>query len=515
MMKRFLILCPFLISTYFLQAQLPEDALRMSYFHPSGTAREQAIGGAMGSLGGDISANYVNPAGLGFYKTKEVLISPGWTFDAAHTNYLSTDTKSPSINHFTFSTSGIVYGWVSNPNTSTAISLAVNRTADFNSHTVYQGKNGYSSASEAYAEEFKNSGLPIDQALGSPGLSYGTKMGLYTYLIDTSQGGLGPVIAQPVNVLAAGGQLSQTNDISSSGGITEIALGLAGSSHDKWYYGASIGVPIVNYHQNLQYTETDLSGNTNNDFASYTYTESYSSEGVGVNARLGGIFRPNLNWRIGLALQTPTFYSLTDHVSASMVTNTEGYAGKDSVLSGTLDQASGTSNSLDYDLQAPWHLLVSGSYIFPGAVTEGKMGFITADIEYVFNKSSKFSFPLDENGNQPDNSYYDPLNNTIKSYYKNTFNFRLGGEYKVDELAFRIGGSYSMNPYTSADLKANRATIGGGVGYRKKGIFIDLTYVEMISNDVNFPYRLSEKDNVFSTVKQNAGNIILTLGLKF
>jgi hypothetical protein len=38
-------------------------------------ARQQAVGGAMGSLGGDISANYVNPAGLGFYKTGEYVLT--------------------------------------------------------------------------------------------------------------------------------------------------------------------------------------------------------------------------------------------------------------------------------------------------------------------------------------------------------------------------------------------------------------------------------------------------------
>ena len=67
---KLLILCPFFAVTGFLQAQLPEDALRMSYIHPSGTAREQAIGGAMGSLGGDITANYINPAGLGFLQNR-------------------------------------------------------------------------------------------------------------------------------------------------------------------------------------------------------------------------------------------------------------------------------------------------------------------------------------------------------------------------------------------------------------------------------------------------------------
>jgi hypothetical protein len=53
------------------------------------------------------------------------------------------------------------------------------------------------------------------------------------------------------------------------------------------------------------------------------------------------------------------------------------------------------------------------------------------------------------------------------------------------------------------------------LGYRNKGIFVDLTYVEAILNDVNFPYRLAEKDNIYSTVKQFTGNIILTAGFKF
>ena len=269
-MKRLITLCQFLSICYFLRAQIPEDALRMSYTHPSGTAREQAIGGAMGSLGGDITANYVNPAGLGFYKTSEVVISPGWSFNSAKTGYLSNDTKSPSTNNFLLGYFRICLWMGNDPDKSSALSLAVNRTADFNGHIVYQGKNNYSSASDAYREEFHNSGISYDQAYASPGLTYGTRMALYTYLIDTSQGGLGPNIAQPDKVLAAGGYLGQNTDIKSTGGITEIALGIAGSSKDKWYWGISIGIPIVNYQRITQYTETDLSGDNNNDFG-YLY----------------------------------------------------------------------------------------------------------------------------------------------------------------------------------------------------------------------------------------------------
>jgi hypothetical protein len=49
-MKRKLYIALFLISGNTLFAQLPEDALRMSWTNPSGTARQQAIGGAMASL---------------------------------------------------------------------------------------------------------------------------------------------------------------------------------------------------------------------------------------------------------------------------------------------------------------------------------------------------------------------------------------------------------------------------------------------------------------------------------
>ena len=55
-------------------AQVPEDALKYSLYGPTGTARTQAIGGAIGALGADISANYVNPAGLAFYKTNDFVL---------------------------------------------------------------------------------------------------------------------------------------------------------------------------------------------------------------------------------------------------------------------------------------------------------------------------------------------------------------------------------------------------------------------------------------------------------
>jgi hypothetical protein len=272
----------------------------------------------------------------------------------------------------------------------------------------------------------------------------------------------------------------------------------------------------MNYSRNMTFTESDATGNTNNDFGFSTYNEIYDSKGVGVNAKLGAIFRPINSWRIGLAVHTPTLYAITDNISAKMVTNTDKYNSSNpeiSVTSAALDQASGTNpGTVKYDLVSPWKFIASGSYVFEESedVTKQK-GFVTADIEYVTNNGSHFNSA----DNTSDNNYFSSVNSTIKSYYKSSFNFRLGGELKFNSIAARAGVAYYMNPYRQSELKADRLILSGGVGYRNKGVFIDLTYVQDFTRDLNFPYRLAENANAFASLKESIGSIFMTVGFKF
>ena len=86
MKKNFLLLLMSSAAIY-STAQVPDDALRNAWFLPGGTARNVAIGGAMGSLGGDITANNINPAGIGLFKTKELVLSPGFMLNNNKLNY--------------------------------------------------------------------------------------------------------------------------------------------------------------------------------------------------------------------------------------------------------------------------------------------------------------------------------------------------------------------------------------------------------------------------------------------
>lgn len=501
-------------------SQIPEDALKFSWGQPYGTARNQAIGGAAGSLGGDISSLFINPAGLGFYKTGEVVVTPGLSMLSNKGDFRgssATDSKTA----FNLGATGFVVGFGNGkPNGSGAFSIGVTRSANFNSNITYKGQNNFSSYGEQYAAEVAGSGLSLNDVLNSNSVSLQGRMAVYTYLVDTLtlKGNANPdVISMPMwNSLKNNAPflVNQENHIESSGGTTDIAIGYASNSNDKLYIGGSLGIPIVNYKKQVTFRESDPSGNANNNFDYSELKETYTTKGVGFNLKLGIIYKPADQIRLGLALHTPTFFGLTDTYEATMTTNTENYPpSPGSVTVNSNLFTNGVPASYKYDLVTPWRAMVSGSYVFSEVedITRQK-GFITADIEYVNYKSNRYRTAEDDN----DNTYYNGVNSAIKDYYKGAFNFRVGGELKFTTVMARLGFAYYGNPYKDSELAANKKYATAGVGYRNKGIFVDLTYMMALNNkDVSFPYRLSDKANTFASIAGTGGNIALTCGFKF
>jgi hypothetical protein len=79
----------------------------------------------------------------------------------------------------------------------------------------------------------------------------------------------------------------------------------------------------------------------------------------------------------------------------------------------------------------------------------------------------------------------------------------------------RAGFAYYTSPYEDKELKGRKMFASGGLGYRNKGMFIDLTYVQRLNKDVSFPYRVNPpRANTFADLKDNGGNVILTVGFK-
>ncbi len=313
MQKRFTIFLFLITAKGF--AQIPEDAVRYSWFPQNGTARTLAIGGAMGSLGGDLTANFVNPAGIGFYRTNEASITPSFFMNKVKTNYRGTDLNE-NKNTFSFGTSGFAFALPNryNQNKSNAFSIAITQNANFNNIVHYKGLNNKSSYSEQFAEEFYNSKKSIDAILDRNSIApYTAAPALYTYLVDTVRiAGILKIKAAPEYILDAGQVLQQEITKTTKGGLYELGLTYAGNDGEKWLWGIAIGIPIVNYQSNTLVKENDTSSNTNNHFKSFTYNDNFTTKGAGINGKFGLIYRPKEYVRIGLAINTPSYMTLTD-----------------------------------------------------------------------------------------------------------------------------------------------------------------------------------------------------------
>jgi hypothetical protein len=504
-MKGKIYLALLILVSHTVYSQTPENALPLSWFQMKGTARYQAIGGAMVSLGGDASANHINPAGLALFKTSDFLFTPGYQFDKVKSNYRGTDAKGDKKNTFDLGTSGFIFGGTG-ARGKNSFGITVTQLADFNQKIYYNGQNDYSSFASPLADEFSASHLTIDQALNSPNVSLPTKMSLYTYVVDTANH---QVIARPENTSL----LNQKNSIETNGGNTELTLGFGTEVNKKLLLGFSMGIDFIKYEKRTYYNESDATTNTTNDFKFLTYDENYSINGVGGVFKLGAIYRPKEYIRLGLAIHTPTWMSLTEKFNSGMAADLDNLFGPGKGYDSVASSVFTGNNEIksDYQLNSPTRIMISGSYVFrEEEKIERQKGFITADIEYTNYQWMKYT-RYDEN----DGKDYHQYNQAIDALYKSAFNFRLGGELKFKTVMGRMGFAYYGNPYKESELKARKMILSGGLGYRNKGVFVDLTYFHHLNKNVNLPYRVTApKANTFATLAENGGNIMLTVGFK-
>jgi hypothetical protein len=205
---------------------------------------------------------------------------------------------------------------------------------------------------------------------------------------------------------------------------------------------------------------------------------------------------------------------LTDRYNASVTANTENYKGELSQNSGLF------TNDEDAEFRywhfTPWRIMVSGSYVLREIEDVRKQkGFLTADIEYVNYKASSYTTDPEGDDSQGTRDYLKSLNKAIDNAYKGAFNIKAGGELKFTTIMARLGVAYFGNPYKSlAGEKGSRFQLSGGLGYRNKGMFVDLTYVHTMGKDVHFAYRLQNTAFSGAALKQTAGNVLLTVGFK-
>ena len=493
----------FLFSALGASAQIPEDALRYSWLTPNGTARSTAFGGALTALGGDLQSVFVNPAGLGQFKTNEFVLSPGFSFSSNKSDYLGTAGKA-SRSGMALGTSGLIFGsprW--------QFGLAVTQTANFRSNVSYSGTNNQSSYSEKYLEELINNGV-TNPNVAATNFPYGPSLAINTYLVEPVLNSSGNATGYYSLATPNTGVL-QEQQIGTTGGITSFGLSASRNFSDKFFVGGTLTLDYLNFSRDQTFKESDATSNPNNDFKYFSANETLKTSGQGMSLRLGMIYKPLETVRLGLAVHTPTMYSMRDEYTTSIRTDLEGYAGPGELFQSSTDLVGGPG-IYNYAFNNPWRFMGGLALVLrEDRDVSRQRGFLSLDVEYLNYGSGRFG---DESGITT-GTYFTDLNNTVKDIYKNTLNVRAGGELKFNVWMVRAGLGYFGSPYRDPALQGSRLNLSGGLGYRNKGMFVDLTYVHQMARDGFYPYRL--EDGFFAPVnmKSGIGNVVATVGFKF
>ena len=113
---------------------------------------------------------------------------------------------------------------------------------------------------------------------------------------------------------------------------------------------------FLNFKREAHYKETDASGISTNNFNYFESNETLNTQGIGGNAKFGIIYKPIEDVRLGLMLQIPTNYQLTDKYSAEVKTDLEGYAGAGIKSQSSKDLNNGQLLESKYNLNTPLKL---------------------------------------------------------------------------------------------------------------------------------------------------------------
>lgn len=457
-----------LMAPAILFGQYAEQALQLSNLFYSGTARSVGMSNAFGAVGGDFSSLSMNPAGLGVYKNNEVTFTPGIYNTRVFSNYYGTDAEEfdtkLNINNF-----GAVFvlplSQQKDKINYIQFGIGYNRLANFNNSMYFEGFNNQSSYVGYLAGMANKFNLNPDYDFSQGPYYEIDELAAATWLIAYDEAGQmwTPDMYRDV---AQSGYLIRT------GAIDEMAISFAGNFGDKVYFGATLGIPFMNYSYSFHYNEWDAQSR-DTIFNSMSYNEYYNNSGVGVNGKFGVIFRPISNLRIGAAVHTPTYYgNIKEDNSADMHSYFDPRSGFSNKSAYTVE------NYYDYTVTTPTRLIGSASYVI------GKVALISADYEWVNHSANKIKMS--------DRTRAQEENRLIKDNYDNQHIVRAGAEINLNNFFLRGGYAWYSSPYKYEEM--NDAAINSwslGLGYRMGFFGIDFAYQHTSSASSLYPYNAS------------------------
>jgi hypothetical protein len=428
-----------------------------------GSAKFNAMGGSNGALGGDANSLLTNPAGLGVAISGEISGTLGVQ------SYQNTSTLAGASNSYRNTR-----GDLSNVGGVLTFQLMTESAWKF----INLGVNFSSQSLDNYIETPGNSNIDFTFA-GN------TNASLARHAYDRT------------------------------GSLTKSSFGVGANYNNTLYLGAGLNFFNASFDQS-DTAALNSAGNT--DLYSKQGTP-FNEASSGFSASFGVIGKLNKNFRLGAAIETPTFWQID-----------RSYSFYNDPQFG--DDFAAESRRFNSPLKA------------------------TASAAYVANKNFSMNVDYSIGITKPKYSVRGAAERELNDFFSDNSRsmqeVRVGAEYRMKQFRLRGGYGYASNPMDALTVSAfnngggvedrsysnlilsDRNTVSFGLGYDFKSFYIDASYQNMISKFANpflfgyidgatgvdsayySPSSFIESDAyAVSDVKTVRNNFFLTLGWKF
>lgn len=486
----------------------------------NGTARYVGMGGAMEALGADISTISTNPAGLGLFRKSQFVGTLGLVSQSGEASWSSADKTKVSFDQIGFvyssrtSQTGYLcfgFNYHKSRNFSQLLSVADCLQGASQSKLTYE-KFRWGLIQDANSGAYTQADMLYHEGLYDTNLLYNDgSFNTDAYAFDGD------------NYLFKRGN---------TGYISEFDINLSGNIDNRVYLGMTIGIHDVNYRGHSLYSE-QLQANPYG-LATASLEDSRNIDGTGVDIKAGVIFRPieESPFRLGLYINSPTFYSLRSTNMTTLLLNDQFYGDHNP-----------HAGDFEYEFRTPWKFGVSAGHTVSNYLALG------ATFEYADYSSTDARIK----GERGYNWYYDEywsnsesdnaMNEHVKQTLKGVATVKVGAEVKPDpSFAIRAGynyvspmykhdavrgfyenGSpvYSDGTYYSSTTEyinwkaTHRLTLGLGVNLDKNWK-LDLAYQYSTQKGQFLPFTGSDNNLPFDVeVKNNRNQWMLTAGYSF
>ncbi|MEP2934834.1 MAG: transporter [Gilvibacter sp.] len=487
-----------------MNAQSIFDGLRYATDGVYGTARYNAMSGAFGALGGDLSAMHLNPAGSAVFTSSYASASATLLDNTNEVFFSGTNSRSIDTDANISQAGGVWVFYNSNEEAKwRKFSIGINYEllGNYDDEVVSSGTNT-TSIDQFFLNQAQGvplsllrlqSGESISSLYQFLGESEGTAaqnafLGFQGYIIDPDED-----TAANTNYFSnlGPGSFDQEHFKNTNGYHGKYTFNFAAQFKDDLYIGANLNTHSIDYRESTFLFESNENvGSTVNRIG---FENNLWVLGSGFSAQIGAIAKINDQFRLGVTYDTPTWFTISEETSQYL--ETRRITTNDDLITEVINPDV-VNIFADYKLRTPGSIKASAAVLF------GQEGLISFDYGYKDYAQIEFRPKSD--------IFFSDQNAIIDNNLKASSSYRIGGEYRYNQWSFRGGYRYEESPFNDTSILSDLTGYSFGLGYAVDNVKIDLSYAQSTQDRSESLYStgLTTVTNIDNTLRQ----FTLTIG---